>query len=477
MTHVAEVIAMRPILARWLLLGVLGNLFVPVGDAVRSEQLCRIEVVDEEGWPVPLVELRTVHQVRFVTDNAGMIAFDLPELMDREVWFDVMGHGYGVPADGFGFRGVRLTPHAGGSLRVVVQRQLAARRLGRLTGGGRLAESLRLGVNVDDFETGILGCDSVQTASYHGRLYWFWGDTMVPHYPLGMFQTTGAITDLVPGRFDRPPLAVRYEVFRDAAGRPKAVAPMPGEGPTWVTGVANLRDQNGQERLVCTYAKIRPPLEAYRWGLAVWDDAEEQFIPLRVLWEKAGNDDPEPAVLPKGHAMVWKDESGEEWALFGDPFPSLRCPATFEAWQDPDQWVTLTTPEFLWDSEHRRKVVPHSGAMGWHPWRKRWVAVFMERFGEPSAFGELWYAEADQPTGPWGAAVKIVIHDNYTFYNPAMHLEFTPEGSPALFFEATYTQQFADHPAVTARYDYNQILYRLDLDDPRLTPAQEPAHP
>ena len=43
---------------------------------------CRIEVVEKgSGWPVPLVELRTTHQVRFVTDNAGVIAFDLPELM------------------------------------------------------------------------------------------------------------------------------------------------------------------------------------------------------------------------------------------------------------------------------------------------------------------------------------------------------------------------------------------------------------
>ena len=43
---------------------------------------CRIEVHEKgSGWPIPLVELRTVHEVRFVTDNAGIIAFDLPEAM------------------------------------------------------------------------------------------------------------------------------------------------------------------------------------------------------------------------------------------------------------------------------------------------------------------------------------------------------------------------------------------------------------
>jgi hypothetical protein len=33
--------------------------------------------------------------------------------------------------------------------------------------------------------------------------------------------------------------------------------------------------------------------------------------------------------------------------------------------------------------------------------------------------------------------------------------------------------QFADHPLPTSRYDYNQILYRLDLDDPALAGARE----
>ena len=31
--------------------------------------------------------------------------------------------------------------------------------------------------------------------------------------------------------------------------------------------------------------------------------------------------------------------------------------------------------------------------------------------------------------------------------------------------------QFANKPEPTPRYDYNQILYRLDLDDPALEPA------
>jgi hypothetical protein len=96
----------------------------------------------------------------------------------------------------------------------------------------------------------------------------------------------------------------------------------------------------------------------------------------------------------------------------------------------------------------------------------------MESFGKPSAFGELWYAEADAPAGPWEKAVKVLSHQHYTFYNPRLHPEFVSENSSVLLFEGTYTLQFSDTKQATPRYDYNQILYRLDLDDPALTPAQ-----
>ena len=126
---------------------------------------CRISLVDESnGWPVPLVELTTTHHVRFVSDNAGVIAFDLPELMGTATWFAIEGHGYNVAKDGFGYSGVRLIPRPGETLTVKVQRQLAAKRLGRITGGGIVGESQKLGLELDWREQGILGCDSVQNA-------------------------------------------------------------------------------------------------------------------------------------------------------------------------------------------------------------------------------------------------------------------------------------------------------------------------
>jgi hypothetical protein len=207
----------------------------------------------------------------------------------------------------------------------------------------------------------------------------------------------------------------------------------------------------------------------------VWNDQTDNFEKLRTLWTKA-EDAPKPPPFPEGHPAFWKDDQGREWVLFGNPLPRLRCPATFEGWQDASTWEVLTPQQHLLSAADGKPVKPHTGSIAWHPWRKRWVTIFMEAFGKPSAFGELWYAEADAPTGPWGPAVKVLSHDNYTFYNPRIHAEITPPDSPILIFEGTYTMQFADKPRPTPRYDYNQILYRLDLDDPALRPASVASH-
>jgi len=188
----------------------------------------------------------------------------------------------------------------------------------------------------------------------------------------------------------------------------------------------------------------------------------------------AGEATPKRPPMPDGHPTLWKDRQGKEWALFGNPLPALRCPATFEAWQEPSTWEPLHPQESLVSAEDQSAVKPHSGAIAWNPYRNRWVTVFMQAFGKPSAFGELWYAEADSPEGPWGKTVKVLTHANYTFYNPRLHPEFTPKTSPILLFEGTYTADFADRPQPTPRYNYNQILYRLDLHAPALRGAQEP---
>jgi hypothetical protein len=443
-------------------------------DTVAQRRPCRIEVREQGSrLPVPLVELRTTHQQRFVTDNAGVIALDSPELMGRETWFDINGYGYRVETDGFGMNGVRLTPEYGKTLCVEVRRDIVAKRLGRLTGAGLFAESQKLGEFSQTLETGVFGCDSVQTAVYNGRLFWIWGDTTLAHYPLGIFHSTAATTDVAPFSTLEPPLFLAYQYFTDASEKPRGVAVMPGNGPTWLSGCVVLPDQEGTQRLVAVYTKIHPPLEAYEYGLCVWNDAKKSFEHLRTVWKKKQDSHPSKPFVPEGHALLWTDKQGKQWALFGDPFPRLRCPATYEAWQNPDQWEKLEPPTTLISAKEHLPVEPHSGSIAWNEFRQRWIAVFMQKFGQPAAFGEVWYAESDEPTGHWGNAVKILSHGNYTFYNPCLHAEALPPDTKILLFEGTFAAMFADKPDVVPRYDYTQILYRLDLDDPALAPAQK----
>ena len=45
---------------------------------------------------------------------------------------------------------------------------------------------------------------------------------------------------------------------------------------------------------------------------------------------------------------------------------------------------------------------------------------------------------------------------------------FDQDGGRLIYFEGTYTHTFSGNDNATPRYDYNQIMYRLDLADPRL---------
>ena len=128
------------------------------------------------------------------------------------------------------------------------------------------------------------------------------------------------------------------------------------------------------------------------------------------------------------------------------------------------------TPE---DVATKQRVTLHEGSVCWNEFRKRWVLIAVQQFGKQSFLGEVWYAEAAAPTGPWKRAVKIVTHDRYSFYNPSQHAFFDADGGRTIYFEGTYSFTFSGRTQRTPHYDYNQILYRLDLADPRLRDAQE----
>src|SRR5436309_15424006 len=109
----------------------------------------KITVVDEQtGRGVPLVELQTVNNLRFVTDSAGVIAFHEPGLMDQKVFFHVKSHGYEFREDKFGYRGAALDVKEGGAAILEVKRPNIAGRLYRVTGAGIYRDSVLVGDKV-----------------------------------------------------------------------------------------------------------------------------------------------------------------------------------------------------------------------------------------------------------------------------------------------------------------------------------------
>ena len=131
----------------------------------------------------------------------------------------------------------------------------------------------------------------------------------------------------------------------------------------------------------------------------------------------------------------------------------------------------LMQPEEAWvqlqDVDTGEAIATHAGSVYWNAYRHRWITIRCELMGA-SMLGETWYAEADTPLGPWVYARKIVTHSHYSFYNPKQHPEFDTAGGRVIYFEGTYANTFSGNPDRTPRYDYNQIMYRLDLADPRL---------
>lgn len=459
-----------------------------------------IHVVDEQtGRGIPLIELRTVNDIRSVTDNAGWIAFHEPGLMGREVWFYVSGPGYTKEKDGFGYTGVRLTPKAGETTVVKLKRTNLAERVGRLTGQGLYRDSELLGLpcplpNLNP--GGVMGSDSVNATPYRGSIFWLWGDTNVPHYPLGNYRTTCATTPL--NASPEQGLAFDYFMDREKPQQLRHMMPMKEQGAVWLFGLLTVKDDAGKEVMLAHWGRhegLKPPTEH---GIARFNDERGTFerateLPKDEAWR-----------FPQGHAVRATDDSGDIF-YFSKPFLHTRVKATLKDVLDPKSYESLRYDEaakvwrwqreqppttqadeqvmvlagkmreedarfFLRDAGTRRPVRLHNASIQWNAWRKRWVLIGVQQGDKeaPSFLGEVWYAESAAPDGPWSSAVKVVSHPRYSFYNPIHHGFLDADGGKVIYFEGTYTLEFSGNPLAPARYDYNQMMYRLDLGDARL---------
>ena len=502
-----------------LLMNLLAATLLLAPACCSADEPMEILVTDSTtGRGIPLVELVTVDDVVYVTDNAGRVALDEPELRGQTLFLKPRSPGYQAKKDGFGIEGVRITVRPGEKAIISLDRNNIAERLYRITGRDLYRDSLRLKhaapIQRPSGNGLVVGQDSVQTAVYRQRLHWFWGDTSRLSYPLGLFRTAGAVSDLPGAGGLVPSVGVDLEYFTNSDGFARAMVTLPeSEGVVWIQGLVVLADDSGSERMVCSYSRRRGLEQPLQQGHLIWNDREAVFerlndIPLEETWR-----------LLQGHPLR-QTMDGRDYLVCGNPFPTVRVPADLQAISQSDAWEAWTCAAWGGDSptlkpvrtpggqldwgwkkappvtqqvEERwlreglvrpeelrflpenagargQRVLLHGGSVCWNAWRQRWILIgnaqHWER-GAASFLGEVYYSESDNPQGPFSRALLIATHPGQSFYNPRQHPEFDEQEGRCILFEGTYTNMFTTSPA-TPRYNYNQLMYRLDLGDSRM---------
>jgi hypothetical protein len=485
------------------------SLIVAAGRSLCAD-VYTIQVVDSEtGRGVPLVELTPQNGQTVFTDSNGIVAFAQQSLMNQNVSFGLRSYGYASENN-------MLHPTNGGSDQLNIDRINRAERLYRLTGTGIYQDSVTVGASVPInhplLNANVRGQDSVQTAIYKGQIYWFWGDTLYETGgSLGNFRTSGA-RSLLPGQGGlNPSQGVNLNYFVNANGWAKEMMPVPQEGAMWIDGVFTVQDVDGIERLLARNARYLDLATNVEQGLALFNDSTQTFQRFQSYSLTA-------PITPQGHAFRQTDQ-GQDYIYFSLTYPNVRVKANWNDVTHIANWEAYTplqantrydsanplleldalgNPVFGWKKNTdplsyemledlvskghlSRSQLPfrlqnnstgqpvrlHRSAVAWNDFRKSWIMIGTEAWGD-SLLGEVWFSEAPTPEGPWINAVKVATHDrgangDYTFYNPVLHPYFDQAGGQYIYFEGTYTNTFSGNSVLTPLYDYNQIMYRLDL--------------
>jgi hypothetical protein len=258
--------------------------------------------------------------------------------------------------------------------------------------------------------------------------------------------------------------------------------------------------------------------QALSTRLLIYNDATNLFETLKEIPVRS-------PLEPSGHPL--RVRAGDtDYIYYGDLFPDTRVRADLDHFQDLSSYegFTCLTPGSRFQAADPKLDRDPSGKLMWawkkdtpplrreqirrlirdgkiksdeawfHPvdvqtgktpalsavsvafndFRHKYIAICSETGGASSFLGEIWYSEADKPEGPWKFARKVVTHNRYSCYNPVHDDFFDQDGGRIIYFEGTYVTTFSRDGDPTPRYDYNQIMYRLDLSDPRLDLSHGP---
>lgn len=434
-----------------------------------------IHVVDQDtGRGVPLVQLCTTSSVCYWTDSNGVAAIEEPDFNGKEVFFTVASDGYEFQQKVFDSPGTTLLVDPGKEVTLKIKRLNLAERLYRVTGEGIYRDSVLAGVPVPPGGNRLrglaTGMDSVMFTVYHGQIFWLFGDTGRLSAPLGNFSSTCARTSLQNGNL-RPEQTLDLDFYTSPNGFVKPMVDIPGPGAKWMGALMVLHDNAGHETMYARYDRVNGLVSVYDSGIAVFDDATSTFKAVKSTG-------PSPKYFAGGRATEVLND-GQRYFYFSNldtVTPSVRVRAAASDILDPAKyeefscdltgcgWKTGAVPvaPLFFDVDTGAPIEGKVLSLAWNKFRRRWIAILSV------SLGEVWYAEADTPEGPWSYARKIITHTHSTFYWPGQIAPLDSQGGRRIYIMGTYTQTFNKNPEKTPRYEYNQLLYGLSLDTPGL---------
>jgi hypothetical protein len=471
----------------------------------------KIRVLDSgTGRGIPLVEVRTQSWIRYFTDSNGLVAFYEPSLMDQDSYLFINSEGYDYPKDILGNSGFVINPSISDSIVIRMNRVNIAERLYRITGPGIYRDSFLLGIPAPQKNSllngKVLGQDSNLSLVYKGDIFWVWGDTYKPSYPWGNFSISAATSKLPQNGGLIPQVGVDLNYFVDSTGFSKQMITLEQNGNVWFDWLMVIPDNSGEERLVAKYARVKTNFTNQERGIAIYNDQKEIFEKYRQVDEWIDE-------YHSTHHSLRAEFDGQEYVVMTSEFSFSRVRPTLLHVSNPQSYEAYTCLKtgskydnensdldrdslgnLIWDWKKntdvidvpRQKELVTSGTIKenekwlyfqdiangesllfrrssifWNKYRQRWILIVQKDMGE------IWYAEGDTPTGPWVFAKKVLTHDQF-FYNPVHHPFFDQDKGRVIYFEGTYTNRFNANPVIKPRYEYNQLMYRLSLDDSRL---------
>jgi hypothetical protein len=475
------------------------------GPVPGGAQCHAIRVLDSAtGRGVPLAFVTTPDET-YVTDSQGIVAYCNPDHIGSTVSFGIASSGYQASVSS---EPIALVPGANSDIELV--RVNIAERLYRTTGQGIYRDSILLGLTTPSpnpvLDGQVTQQDSAAAVLYQGQLFWVWGDTDRPSYPLGNLDGAGGTSKLPDAGGLDPRLGIALQYVTDSTGFARAITASlaPASQPTWISSPVAVQDATGTDRLFVSYVKPNTDLSTADEGLLRYDDQQQLFVSIGVHYPTQG------FAVPTGQPVTVAQDEGT-YVYYGSP---VRVPATAEALVDTTNYETWSAlgangsttlqrtvdggASYAWRTNalvttagdianaglgadqaldgHLTDVATGAsismyttGGAAWSDRRKRFLRIFPQLHGSASDKGEVWLAEGDTPMGPWVYATKVLTHDGDTFLSPWVHPYFSQDDGRFVFFEGAYTAALATgNVSPTPYYDRNQILYRLDLADPRL---------